>query len=330
MVSPRKKIVVLDGFTLNPLPDGKSSDLHPSWQSLAELGDLEVFDRTAASDVPGIAKEAEILLTNKTPITANAIAALPNLEYVGVMATGTNVVDLEAAKARGIPVTNVPGYSAMSVVQLVFSLLFELTGKIGETSKVVRAGGWADCPDFSFTVAPYFEMSGKSLGIVGFGAIGEAVAAVGYALGMEILVHSRTEKPSKVPASWLSLEGLLERADVITLHCPLTPLTDKLINTNTIEKMKRGAWLINTGRGGLIDEADVAQALVDRKLAGYGADVLTSEPPSRDNPIISAPNTVITPHIAWASVEARKRLMTGVVGNLRAFLSGSSVNVVNA
>lgn len=324
-----KKIVVLDGFTLNPLPLGESSALHPSWQALADLGDLQVFDRTAASAVSGVAKDAEILLTNKTPITAETIAALPKLEYIGVIATGTNVVDLNAAKERGIPVTNVPGYAATSAVQMVFSLLFELTGRIGETAQAVRNGDWARCPDFSFTIAPFFEVSGKTLGIVGYGAIGEAVAAVGSALGMNVIVHSRTEKDSKTPISWVTLEELLETADVITLHCPLTPQTAKLINADTINKLKSGVWLINTGRGGLVDEAAVAEGLSQGKPAGYGADVLSSEPPSHDNPLLLAPNTVITPHIAWASVEARRRLMDGVVENLAAHLSGSPQNVVN-
>ncbi len=324
-----KKIVVLDGFTLNPLPLEESSPLHPSWQGLAELGDLEVFARTAASSVADVAKDAEILLTNKTPIPADTIAGLPNLEYIGVMATGTNVVDLIAARARGIPVTNVPGYAAMSAVQMVFSLLFELTGKIGASAKAVQDGKWSECPDFSFTIAPFFEMSGKTLGIVGFGAIGEAVAAVGSALGMNVIVSSRTQKESKVPVRWTSLEELFQSADVISLHCPLTPETDKLINADSINKLKRGAWLINTGRGGLIDEVALAEGLAEGKLAGYGADVLLSEPPAPDNPLILAPNTVITPHIAWASVEARKRLMDGVVGNVQAFLSGTPQNVVN-
>ncbi len=324
-----KNIVVLDGYTLTPLPLGEFSEFHPSWQPLGDLGDLQVFERTAASAVAEVAKDAQILLTNKTPVTEDTIAALPNLEYIGVIATGTNVVDLDAAKKRGIPVTNVPGYAATSAVQMVFSLLFELTGKIGDTAKAVQSGKWSDCPDFSFTIAPFFEMSGKTLGIVGFGAIGEAVAAVGSALGMNVIVFSRTQKASNVPIRWVSLEELLETADVISLHCPLTPETDKLINASSISKLKRGAWLINTGRGGLIDEDALAHGLEQGKLAGYGADVLSSEPPAPDNPLILAPNTVITPHIAWASVEARQRLMDGVVANVQAFLAGAPQNVVN-
>jgi glycerate dehydrogenase len=216
----------------------------------------------------------------------------------------------------------------MSVVQTVFSLLFELAGRIGDTANEVRNGKWAACPDFSFTIAPYYELSGRTLGIVGYGTIGAAVVSVAHALGMKILVNSRSQKDSPTPIQWVPLPDLLAQADIITLHCPLTLDTQGLINSNTLATMKPGAFLINTGRGPLIDEAAVADALHSGHLGGFAADVLTNEPPEESNPLLSAPRTVITPHIAWASVEARHRLMDGIVENLRAHLTGKSQNVV--
>jgi glycerate dehydrogenase len=324
-----KKIVVLDAYTLNPLPIGEESPLHPSWQALASLGELTLYPRTSENEVVSRCADADIVLTNKAPITAIHLDSLPKLSYIGVLATGTNIVNLAAARRLNIPVTNAPGYSTMSVAQHVFALLFELAARTGETDRAVKNGDWVRCPDFCFTVAPFFEMAGKNLGIVGFGEIGQAVARIGAALGMNILVHSRTQKPFEVPVEWVDLDGLWKEADVITLHCPLTEGTKGLVNSSSLAKMKNTAYLINTGRGALINEGDLASALQYGRLGGFGADVLSKEPPAADNPLLSAPNTVITPHIAWASVEARRRLMAIVAGNVEAFLAGHPTNVVN-
>lgn len=324
-----KNIVVLDGYTLNPLPPEQPSDIHPSWTELTKLAHVALYPRTAVGDIVRVAAEADLLLTNKVPISAETIAALPRLEYIGVMATGTNIVDLQAARVKGIPVTNVPGYSTMSVVQIVFSLLFEVAGKVGATSAEVLKGRWAECPDFSFTIAPFFELSGKTLGIVGYGAIGSSVAKVASALGMKVVVHSRTKKEVGSEVEWLPLDELIATSDAITLHCPLTPETNQMIKAASLKTMKPGAFLINAARGGLINEADVAAALESGHLGGFGADVLVDEPPKASNPLLTAPRTVITPHIAWASVEARHRLMDQIVKNIEAFLSGNPVNVVN-
>jgi len=328
-LSTRPKIVVLDGYTLSPILPGEKSADHPSWDGIAALGELVIYPRTSPAELLERCKDAEIVLTNKVPINAAAFSALPNLRYVGVTATGTNIIDLEAAKERGIPVSNIPGYSTMSVAQHVFALMFELAARIGPTDAAVKAGDWQSCPDFCFTVAPFTELAGKSLGLVGFGAIAQAVAAIGHALGMKILVHSRTEKPSAIPVTWLSMDELFQQADVISLHCPLTPETSNLVNESRIDSMKPGAWLINTGRGPLVDEAATAKALHENRLGAFAADVLTAEPPVKGNPLIGAPNTVITPHIAWASVEARHRLMDILVDNVRDFLAGKPVNIVN-
>lgn len=325
-----KTIVVLDAHTLSPLQPGEHSALHPDWDALSTLGSLQVYPRTRPAEVISRAQNAHILLTNKTAVTADHIHALPQLEYLGVMATGYNVVDLDAARARGIPVTNVPGYGTASVAQHVFALLLELAARTGATDAAVKNGDWARCPDFCFTVAPFFEMSGKTLGIVGFGTIGQAVARIGSAFGMRVIAHSRSPKPSDVPIEWVSREEIFSRSDVITLHCPLTEDTRHLINSATLARMKTSAYLINTGRGPLIDEAALATALKNKTIAGFGGDVLDSEPPAAGNPLLSATNTIITPHIAWASVEARRRLMDILVENVRAFLSGSPVHVVNA
>lgn len=324
----KNRIVVLDGHTLSPLQVGQTSSIEPVWDGLAGLGDLVLHARTPASDVATIAQGARLLLTNKAPVTAETIRSLPGLAYIGVMATGTNIVDLDAAKERGIVVTNVPGYSTNSVAQIVFSLLFELCGRIGETALAVRSGRWASCADFCFTLGPWTELAGKTFGIVGFGAIGTAVARIAHALEMDVIVHSRTAKPSPVPVRWVALQELLTTADVISLHCPLTPHTEQLINAQSLAEMKPGAILINTGRGPLLDEAAVARSLHAGHLGGLGADVLSKEPPPPDNPLLSAPRAVITPHIAWASVEARRRLMDEITKNLRAFLDGTPRNRV--
>ena len=323
------RIVVLDGFTLSPLRPGESSPDHPSWDPLAAIGELEVFDRTPASMVVERASGAQVVLSNKVALPPSTLDALPDLKYVGVIATGTNIIDAADARKRGITVTNVPGYSTMSVVQMVFGLLFELAGRVGETAAAVRNGAWTRSPDFCFSLGPSTELAGRTFGVVGAGAIGLGVAQVAAALNMPILIHSRTPKPTTHPAEWMSLNDLLERADVISLHCPLTPETQCMINDRSLASMKPGAFLINTGRGPLLDEPAVAAALTSGHLGGLGADVLSAEPPPADNPLLSAPRTVITPHIAWATIAARQRLMAAVTNNLTAFLNGSPVNVVN-
>ena len=324
-----KNIVVLDAHTLSPLQPGEHSSQHPSWDALSALGSLTLYPRSKSGEVVPRSADAEIIFSNKTVISADHIAALPRLEFIGVMATGTNVIDLDAARARNIRVTNVPGYGTASVAQHVFALLLELAVGAGRSNAAVKNGDWVRCPDFCFTVSPITELAGKTLGIVGFGGIGQAVARIGAAFGMRILVHSRTQKPFDLPVDWAySLEQLFSESDAITLHCPLTPETNQFINHDNLAKMKRSAFLINTGRGPLIDEPALAEALKNGIIAGYGADVLSQEPPTADNPLLRAPNTVITPHNAWASVEARTRLMNTLAENLRAFLSGSPINTV--
>jgi glycerate dehydrogenase len=324
-----KNIVALDAYTLSPLQPGEHSPQHPSWDAIAEIGPLTLYPRSREDEIVPRGAEAEILLTNKAVISAAHIAALPRLEYIGVMATGTNVVDLDAARARNIRVTNVPGYGANSVSQHVFALLLELAVRAGASDMAVKNGDWTRCPDFCFTITPIVELHGKTLGIVGFGAIGQVVAKIGSAFGMRILAYSRTQKPTETPVEWAhSLDQLFAESDAITLHCPLTDETNQFINRENLGKMKRSAYLINTGRGPLVNEADLAQALRDGVIAGYGADVLSKEPPPAGNPLLNAPNTVITPHNAWASIEARKRLMDVLVANLRAYLAGTPQNVV--
>ncbi|GAT33426.1 glycerate dehydrogenase [Terrimicrobium sacchariphilum] len=324
------KIVVLDGYTLNPLPAAESSPDHPSWHALATLGDLTIHERSTPADIPARIADAEIVLTNKAPLSRETISSLPHLKYIGVMATGTNIVDLKAASEHGIVVTNVPGYSTMSVAQHVFALILELCSQVGPLDREVKSGRWQACPDFCFTVAPLHELDGKTLGIVGLGAIGQAVARIGVAFGMKIIATARSPKQVDFPVDWVSTEDLLRRADVVSLHCPLTPETHHLINAKTLAGMKPSALLINTGRGPLVEEQAVAAALEAGQLGGYGGDVLLAEPPVHGSPLISAPRSVLTPHVAWASVEARQRLMDALVGNVKAFLSGIPSNVVNS
>ncbi len=316
------KLVVLDGHTLNP------GDL--DWAPLAALGELQVFDRTPPSEVVPRAREAEVVLTNKTVLDASALAALPRLRYLGVLATGYNVVDLEAARARGIPVTNVPGYSTPSVAQLTLALLLELTHHVGAHSDGVRAGRWSRSPDFCYWETPLVELAGGTFGIVGFGQVGRAVARLARALEMQVLVHTRTP-PAPPPADcrFTDLETLLRSSDVVSLHCPLTPTTRHLINRERLAWMKPGAFLLNTGRGPLVDETALADALNTGRLGGAGMDVLGTEPPPPDQPLLRARNCIITPHLGWATRAARARLLHQAAENLRAFLAGRPVNVVN-
>lgn len=316
-------IVVLDGYTLNP------GDLN--WTKLETLGSLTVYDRSAPDEIVNRAADAEIILTNKTPLTKETIAKLPNLRYIGVLATGYNVVDIGAASERGIPVTNVPGYSTLSVAQLVFSLLLELCQQVRLHSDAVRSGEWASCPDFCFTRSPLTELAGKTMGIIGFGTIGQQVARIALAFGMNVIASATRPKTiaGLEQVRMCGSEEVFAESDVISLHCPQTPATEGLINAGTISLMKKTAFLINTSRGGLIVEGDLADALNEGRIAGAGLDVLSKEPPTADNPLTSARNCLITPHIAWATFEARQRLMETAAANLSAFLAGTEANVVN-
>lgn len=316
------KITVLDGYGMNP------GDL--SWKGLEELGDVTVYPRTSPDKVVERSRDAEILLTNKVVIGRETIAALPKLRYVGVLATGYNVVDVDAAREHGVTVTNVPAYSTDSVVQMTLSHILNITGRVAHYARLNREGRWSASPDFCYWDTPLTELSGKTIGIVGLGNIGMKVASMARCLGMD--VFALTGKDSATLPDGIqktTLDGLLGVSDVLTLHCPLTEKTRNMINAETIGRMKRGAILINTGRGPLVDEQAVADALVSGQLGGYGADVMCSEPPSADNPLFSAPNAFITPHIAWATLEARQRLMDTAVANVRMFIAGNPQNVVN-
>ena len=324
------RIVVLDGYTTSPLVPDESPDANAvGWQPLPELGSLEVHPRTPAEQVSERLADAAVALTNKAVIDKAVFEACPALKYVGVLATGVNVVDLDAARIHGVTVTNVPGYSTPSVAQHVFALLMELTSKVAEHDAAVHRGQWVGCKDFSFTTAPLTELSGLTLGIVGTGAIGQAVARIGHALGMSIAAHSRTQRDLGLPVRWMGVDELFAESDVVTLHCPLTADTQGLVNADRLSHMKRSALLINTGRGPLIDEAALADALTSGTIAGAGLDVLSSEPPSGDNPLLAAPNCVITPHVAWASVASRRRLLQIASDNLRAYFDGKPINVVS-
>lgn len=317
-------IVVLDGYMLNP------GDL--SWDGLRKLGNVTVHERTAPEDVADRAAEADIVLTNKAILSADTIDRLPRLRYIGVMATGYNVVDIDAARAAGIVVTNVPGYSSASVAQLTFALLLELCSQVGKHHDAVQRGEWTASPDFAFTVAPLMELSGKTFGVVGMGEIGQAAARIALSFGMNVVASSRSRKPVDIggPFMWLDMPELLASADVVSLHCPLTAETQRLIRRDTLALMKPTALLINTSRGGLVDEQDLADALNAGTIAGCGVDVLSSEPPSADNPLLHARNCIITPHIGWATKEARTRLMDITIHNVEAFLAGRAINIVSS
>ena len=314
-------IVILDAYTANP------GDL--SWEGISALGDVEIHERTAPEDVVARCAGAEIVLTNKALVPAEAIKALPDLKYIGVIATGVNVVDLAAARKAGVVVTNVPGYSTDSVAQLTFALILELASRVGDHSRAVVDSAWEDCADFSFTTSPIMELSGKQLGIIGYGAIGQATAKVAAALGMKVVVYNRTRE-KVVDFSYASMEEVITTSDIVSLHCPLTPETDNLMNAERLASMKVGSWLINTSRGPLVDEAALAESLNRGHLGGAGLDVLCKEPMEKGNPLRTAKNCLITPHIAWATLEARARLIDQVAANITAWQSGEAVNVVNA
>jgi glycerate dehydrogenase len=329
-----QRLVVLDGYTTTPVFPGEANpDDQPTWDGLAALGELTVHPRTPKDQIVQTIGEAELVLTNKAPIDADTIRRAPNLRYIGVLATGVNVVDCEAARQAGVTVTNIPGYSSDSVAQHVFALLLELVVQTGAHDRAVHEGEWSGGSDFSFTLAPTTELAGKTLGIVGLGAIGRRVAQIGSAMGMHIAAaHQRSMHEVSIPGieiDWQPMEALLPKVDVLTLHCPLTEQTRGFMNAERLAQMKPGSRLINTGRGPLLDEPAVAEALRTGRLAGAGLDVLSSEPPSADNPLLTAPNCIVTPHMAWATREARHRLMQIAVDNVKAFLAGAPQNVVN-
>ena len=316
------KIVLLDAHTANP------GDL--SWQPLEALGTCVIHPRTPVAETVARCAGAQVVITNKAPLTGEMLAALPGLKYIGVTATGYNIVDIAAARERGIVVTNVPGYSTPAVAQLVFALLLELTNHVGHHAQSVAEGRWAACPDFCYWDQPVIELAGRTLGVVGYGDIGAAVARIGLAFGMRVLASRREWKsppPDGIEAA--STDEIFASSDVISLHCPLTDATRHLVGERTLGLMKPGAFLINTGRGPLIDEQALADALNSGRIAGAGLDVLSVEPPTAGNPLIGARNCLITPHIGWASREARVRLIDQTAANLQAFLAGQPINVVN-
>ncbi len=318
-----EKIVVLDGWTLNP------GDL--SWDELGELGDLTVYDRTPPEEILPRSEGASILLSNKTPITAETIAALPTLRFIGVLATGVNPIDVKAARLKGIDVANVPGYSTESVVQSTWAHLLNLATGLSSYSEKTRQGDWERSDDFTFYGAPLTELAGKTFGVVGFGTIGRRVAQVAAAFGMTTIAYGPHLRVGDVidGTRAVPLDDLFRLADVVSLHCPLTADNLHLVNRDRLAMMKPTAFLINTARGPLIDPEALADALNSGRLAGAGMDVLTQEPPRNGNPLLSAKNCFITPHNAWATLEARKRLMAITIENVRAFLAGSPQNVVN-
>ena len=316
------KIIILDGYSVNP------GDL--SWKELEAMGELVVHDRTAPSQIEVRARDADALLTNKVPVSAETMDRLPRLRYIGVLATGYNVVDTAAARERGITVTNIPAYSTDSVAQMTFAHILNITNRVAHYGRQNREQRWSRSADFCYWDTALAELAGKTLGIIGMGRIGTKVAEIARCFGMEVIAF--THRPAAdLPegVSKTDLESLWPSADVITLHCPLTEASREIVNANALERVKTGAILINTGRGPLVNEADVAQALHAGKLGGFGADVLCQEPPREDNPLFKAPNCFITPHIAWATPEARRRLMAMAAENLRAYLAGKPINVVN-
>ena len=315
------KIVYADAYTLNP------GDL--DWAPIQSLGDVTLYDRSGPGELVGRLNEADIVLVNKVKLSRETLTQLPKLRYIGVTATGYDIVDVAAAHEQGIVVTNVKGYSTDSVAQLTFALLLELTHHVGRHSQSVRAGDWVASPDFSYAKSPLIELAGKTLGLVGYGDIARKVAAIGRAFGMTILVNRRSPKgDGEENVTVVDRETLFAQSDVVSLHCPATPDTIGFVNQALLSRMKPTAWLINTSRGSLLNETDVADALNTGVIAGVGLDVLAVEPPKADNPLLTATNCLITPHVAWASFEARQRLMVLVADNVRAFLDGTPKNVV--
>lgn len=315
------KIKVLDGYGLNP------GDL--SWEGFEMLGECTVYDRTYPEQILKRAAEAEVLITNKTVLTAEIMKALPKLKYIGILATGYNVVDVKAAKELGIIVTNIPAYSTNSVAQMVFAHILAITQRVEYYTQENRKGRWTNCNDFCYWNTPLIELADKQIGIVGFGNTGQATARIALAFGMKVLVYT-SKKVEQLPAgvTKTSMDDLFRNCDIVSLHCPLTDTTKNLVNAKYLKLMKPSAILINTGRGPLVNEKDLADALNNGTIYAAGLDVLSTEPPTVDNPLLTAKNCYITPHIAWATKEARLRLMDVAVENLRSFLSGTVVNNV--
>lgn len=316
------KIVVLDGFTMNP------GDL--SWNELEKLGSLSVYDRTSADQVVERSADAEAVLTNKTVLDASTLRSLPKLKYVGVLATGYNVVDINTAKELGIVVTNIPAYSTESVAQMVFAHILNITHRVGRYADEAHSGVWSRNPDFSYTNSPLMELAGKKIGIIGFGNTGSATARIALAFGMEVLVY--TSKPqSALPHGMIkvaSIDEIFSKSDIVSLHCPLNNETSEIVNSRHLALMKETSILINTGRGGLVNENDLAEALKSGRIKAAGIDVMVNEPPMENNPLLEIENCFITPHIAWATYEARTRLMNQTVKNLESFIEGNVINNV--
>ncbi|CUQ33250.1 MULTISPECIES: D-2-hydroxyacid dehydrogenase [Hungatella] len=320
------KIVILDGYTENP------GDL--SWEEMEKLGELTVYDRTPVSDQMEIIRrigDAEIVITNKTPVSRAAMDACPNIKYIGMLATGYNVVDYEAAKEKGIPLCNIPSYGTEAVGQFAIALLLEICHHIGHHDKAVHDGRWENNPDWCFWDYPLIELCGKTMGIIGYGRIGQSTGRIAQALGMKVLAYDTFQNPEleSDTCRYADLDEVLGSSDVIALHCPLFADTEGIINKNTIAKMKDGVIILNNSRGPLIVEQDLADALASGKVYAAGLDVVSSEPIKGDNPLLNAPNCIITPHISWAPKESRKRLMDIAVDNVKAFLNGTLQNVVN-
>lgn len=316
------KIVVLDGYALNP------GDL--SWDFLKPFGDYTVYDRTPEDQIISRIADAEIILLNKTPISAAVLAACPSVKLICVLATGYNVVDCAAAKERGIPVCNVPDYGTAAVAQFTFALLLELCHQVGHHGQTVRDGKWCSCPDFCYWDTPQMELAGKTIGIIGFGRIGRAVGRIANAFGMKVIAYNRSQcEEGKAIGSYVNLEELLTTADIISLHCPLSAENTGIIHADSIAKMKNGVILINTARGPLVDEAAITAALESGKVRGFACDVVSSEPMKESNPLKSAPNCIVTPHMAWSPVESRQRIADCTERSIRAFLNGNPINTVN-
>ena len=317
------KIVILDAYTTNP------GDL--SWDWLNQYGETEIFDRTPCDKITERVKDADVVITNKTPLTAETIDKMEKCRFIALLSTGYNIVDWEYAAKKGIPVSNIPTYSTMAVAQLVFAFISELCNGVGLHSADVRNGGWSSCPDFCYWKQPLTELCGKTIGIIGFGKIGQAVADIAGAYKMNILAVSghETDQSDRKNFKWASLDGLLRNSDIITLHCPLTEQTTGMVNAEFLSKCKPSAFVINTSRGPVVDDKALADALNSGRIAGAAVDVLSTEPPKSDNPLLSAKNCYITPHIAWAGYETRQRLMGVLQENFKAFFDGKPINTVN-
>ncbi|MBN8855974.1 MAG: glycerate dehydrogenase [Sphingobacteriales bacterium 50-39] len=312
-------IVVIDGYTLNPGDQ--------SWENISKIGKLTIYDRTSAADIVERCRDAEVVITNKVPFTAATLEQLPKLKMIAVTATGYNIIDTATARKRDIVVSNVPSYGTASVAQHAFSLILELTNHVGANSASVAAGDWQKAPDWCYTVAPVMELEGKTLGIIGYGNIGQRMSLIAQAFGMKVLYYSPGDKPW-TPDERADLPTLFANSDVVSLHAPLTSGNEKFVNKDLLKRMKPTAFLINTARGPLIDEHDLAEALNNGWIAGAGLDVLSVEPPTDSNPLLKAKNCIITPHMSWISREARERIMEMTEANIKAFLDGSEINRV--